>query len=63
MEYRYCEDRSWEDFSSGRVLRGAGGAPNFPVRLDASCTAGRFPIVKKRKRSGCTTAAAEAAIC
>lgn len=33
MEYRYCEDRSWEDFSSGRVLRGAGGAPNFPVRL------------------------------
>ena len=33
MEYRYCEDRSWEDFSSGRVLRGVHGAPNFPVRL------------------------------
>lgn len=33
MEYRYCEDRSWEDFSSGRVLCGAHGAPNFPVRL------------------------------
>lgn len=33
MEYRYCEDRNWEDFSSGRVLRSAGGAPNFPVRL------------------------------
>ena len=33
MEYRYCEDRNWEDFSSGRVLRGVHGAPNFPVRL------------------------------
>lgn len=33
MEYRYCEDRSWEDFSSGRVLFGVHGAPNFPVRL------------------------------
>lgn len=33
MEYRYCEDRSWEDFSSGRVLCGVHGAPNFPVRL------------------------------
>ena len=63
MEYRYCEDRSWEDFSSGRVLRGAGGLRIFRSVWDASCTAGRFPIVKKRKRSGCTTAAAEAAIC
>lgn len=33
MEYRYCENRNWEDFSSGRVLYGTGGVPNFPVRL------------------------------
>ena len=33
MEYRYCEDRNWEDLSSGRVLCGVHGAPNFPVRL------------------------------
>lgn len=33
MEYRYCENRNWEDFSSGRELYGTGGVPNFPVRL------------------------------
>lgn len=33
MEYRFCENRNWEDFASGRVLYGGGGIPNFPVRL------------------------------
>ena len=33
MEYRYCENENFEDLSSGRVLYGGGGVPNFPVRL------------------------------
>jgi len=33
MEYLYCEDANFEDFSSGRVLYGGQGIPNFPVRL------------------------------
>ena len=33
MEYLYCEDANFEDFSSGRVLYGGSGIPNFPVRL------------------------------
>ncbi len=33
MEYLYCKDENFEDFSSGRVLYGGKGIPNFPVRL------------------------------
>lgn len=33
MEYKYCEDENFEDLSSGRVIYGTSGAPNFPVRL------------------------------
>ena len=33
MEYKYCENENFEDLSSGRVLYGGGGVPNFPVRL------------------------------
>lgn len=33
MEYLYCNNRNFEDFSSGRVLYGGEGIPNFPVRL------------------------------
>ena len=33
MEYLYCQNSNFEDFASGRVLHGAGGVPNFPVRL------------------------------
>jgi len=33
MEYLYCEDGNFEDFSSGRVLYSGSGIPNFPVRL------------------------------
>lgn len=33
MEYLYCENANYEDFSSGRVLYGGKGIPNFPVRL------------------------------
>lgn len=33
MEYKYCKNENFEDLSSGRVLYGGGGVPNFPVRL------------------------------
>lgn len=33
MEYLYCPNDNFEDFSSGRVLYGGKGIPNFPVRL------------------------------
>lgn len=33
MEYLYCEKDNFEDLSSGRVIYGAAGVPNFPVRL------------------------------
>lgn len=33
MEYLYGKDGNFEDFSSGRVLYGGKGIPNFPVRL------------------------------
>lgn len=33
MEYKYAENKNYEDFSSGRVLYGHGGVTNFPVRL------------------------------
>ena len=33
MEYLYCGDGNFEDFSSGRVLYSGSGIPNFPVRL------------------------------
>lgn len=33
MEYLYCDNDNFEDFSSGRVLYGGKGIPNFPVRL------------------------------
>lgn len=33
MEYKYAENGNYEDFSSGRVLYGGKGIPNFPVRL------------------------------
>ena len=33
MEYKYCENENFEDLSSGRVLYGGSGVPNFPVRL------------------------------
>lgn len=33
MEYKYCENGNFEDLSSGRVIYGSGGVPNFPVRL------------------------------
>ena len=33
MEYKYADNGNYEDFSSGRVLYGGKGIPNFPVRL------------------------------
>lgn len=33
MEYRYGKNENYEDFSSGRVIYGGVGVPNFPVRL------------------------------
>lgn len=33
MEYLYCPNDNFEDYSSGRVLYGGKGIPNFPVRL------------------------------
>ncbi len=33
MEYLYCKNENFEDYSSGRVLYGGSGIPNFPVRL------------------------------
>ena len=33
MEYKYCENASFEDYASGRVLYGKRDIPNFPVRL------------------------------
>jgi tRNA G10 N-methylase Trm11 len=33
MEYKFCTDDNFEDYSSGRVLYGNHGIPNFPVRL------------------------------
>ncbi len=33
MEYLYCKNENFEDYSSGRVLYGGNGIPNFPVRL------------------------------
>lgn len=33
MEYLYCQNDNFEDFSSGRVLYSGRGIPNFPVRL------------------------------
>lgn len=33
MEYKYAEDKNYEDFASGRVLYHINGVPNFPVRL------------------------------
>lgn len=33
MEYRYCQKTNFEDLSSGRVIYGNAGIPNFPVRL------------------------------
>lgn len=35
MNYLYCPDGNYEDFASGRVIYGAKGIPNFPVRLIA----------------------------
>ena len=35
MDYLYCPARNYEDFASGRVIYGAKGIPNFPVRLIA----------------------------
>lgn len=33
MEYKYAENKNYEDFASGRVLYHINGVPNFPVRL------------------------------
>ncbi len=33
MEYLYCPNDNFEDYSSGRVLYSGKGIPNFPVRL------------------------------
>ena len=33
MECKFCENDNFEDYSSGRVLYGKRGIPNFPVRL------------------------------
>lgn len=33
MEYRYCENKNFEDLASGRVILHRAGCPNFPVRL------------------------------
>ena len=35
MEYLYCSAGNYEDFASGRVIYGAKGIPNYPVRLIA----------------------------
>ena len=35
MNYLYCPAGNYEDFASGRVIHGARGIPNFPVRLIA----------------------------
>lgn len=33
MEYRYCENKNFEDFACGRVIYYKSGMTNFPVRL------------------------------
>lgn len=33
MEYLYCPNGNFEDYSSGRVIYSGKGTPNFPVRL------------------------------
>ena len=33
MEYRYSNDKNYEDFVSGRVLYNYKGITNFPARL------------------------------
>ena len=33
MQYRFADKASYEDLAAGRVIRGAPGATNFPVRL------------------------------
>ncbi len=33
MEYLYCPNDNFEDYSSGRVIYSGKGLPNFPVRL------------------------------
>ena len=33
MEYLYSKNDNYEDFSSGHVIYGGKGIPNFPVRL------------------------------
>ena len=35
MNYFFCPAGNYEDFASGRVIYGAKGIPNFPVRLIA----------------------------
>lgn len=33
MVYKYCENKNFEDFASGKVIVHRAGYPNFPVRL------------------------------
>jgi hypothetical protein len=33
MQYRFAEKSNYEDLAAGRVIHGAPGATNFPVRL------------------------------
>lgn len=33
MVYKYCENRNFEDFASGKVIVHRTGYPNFPIRL------------------------------
>lgn len=48
MNYLYCPAGNYEDFASGRVLHGAKGIPNFPVRLIAEIF-GRAMAVSNKK--------------
>ncbi|SFC02811.1 cyclophilin-like fold protein [Butyrivibrio sp. YAB3001] len=48
MNYLYCPAGNYEDFASGRVIHGAKGIPNFPVRLIAEIF-GRAMAVSPKK--------------
>lgn len=51
MNYFFCPAGNYEDFASGRVIYGAKGIPNFPVRLIAEIF-GRA-LKASGKKTGC----------
>ena len=48
MEYIYCNDGNFENYSSGRVLYGGNGIPNFPVRLINEMFGGAVHYLNKK---------------